>query len=170
MPDCPSTGSDQCCVDLGPCVGHFAFSRDGCVQWNYIDFIVVVFGYLSFIPGVGKVSAFRAIRVLRPLKTLNKMKGMRVIVMTLLNSMGHLWQAVLLILFLFTVYSIICVQVRHGNGFKTGGIRRCVSVTSGAACPPLLTLCVGCVTVVVSCSRAASGSSASATTARRGRA
>ena len=85
------------------------------LQWNYIDFVVVVFGFIALLPGVGKISAFRVVRVLRPLKTLNKMKGLRIIVLTLLGSLSKLGQAALLILFLFTVYSIICVQVCPGG-------------------------------------------------------
>ena len=81
------------------------------MQWNYIDFVVVIFGFVSLLPGVGKISAFRIVRVLRPLKTLNKFKGLRIIVLTLLGSFSSLSQAMVLVLFLFTVYAIICVQV-----------------------------------------------------------
>ena len=84
---------------------------DRLCQWNYIDFIVVALGVASLFPGVSSVSALRAVRVLRPLKTMNKLKGLRVIVLTLLNSIPRLSQAGVLILFLFTVYSIVCVQV-----------------------------------------------------------
>ena len=97
---------------LPPVVNEVQCCPRVCWQWNYVDFAVVVFGFLGLLPGVGNVSAFRVVRVLRPLKTLNKMKGLRVIVLTLLGSLSQLGQAVVLILFLFTVYSIICVQVR----------------------------------------------------------
>ena len=90
-------------------------------QFNYIDFIVVVLGYVELLPGVARLSWVRAVRVLRPLKVLSKLKGLRVIVLTLFNSVGHLSQASILVLFLFTVYSIICVQVgfaRRGSCWR----------------------------------------------------
>ncbi len=30
-------------------------------QWNYIDFLVVLFGYISLAPGVGSISALRVV-------------------------------------------------------------------------------------------------------------
>ncbi len=81
-------------------------------QWNYIDFVVVLGGYLSLLPGVGNISALRIVRVLRPLRTLNRVKKLRIIVLTLLGSMRQLANVAVLILFLFTIYSIIGLQVQ----------------------------------------------------------
>ena len=58
------------------------------------------------------MSAIRIIRVLRPLRTLNRVKKLRVIVLTLLGSMKQLANVGVLILFLFTIYSIVGIQVR----------------------------------------------------------
>jgi hypothetical protein len=49
---------------------------------------------------------------MRPLKTLNKLQGLRVIVLTLLDSVPELAQALALIAFLLTVFAIVGVQVR----------------------------------------------------------
>ncbi len=87
-----------------------------CLQWNYIDFIVVLGGYLSLLPGVGNVSGIRIIRVLRPLRTLNRLRKLRVIVLTLLGSIKQLANVGVLLLFLFTIYSIVGVQVRCVRG------------------------------------------------------
>lgn len=41
--------------------------------WNVLDFVVVVAGWLPYLPGInssGNVSAIRTVRVLRPLRTL----------------------------------------------------------------------------------------------------
>ncbi len=43
-----------------------------------MDFIVVVGGFISLIPGVGNIAALRIVRVLRPLRTLNRLKELRV--------------------------------------------------------------------------------------------
>jgi hypothetical protein len=55
---------------------------------------------------------FPQVRVMRPLKTLNKLQGLRVIVLTLLDSVPELAQALALIAFLLTVFAIVGVQVR----------------------------------------------------------
>ena len=99
-------------------------------QWNWIDFIVVVGGFISLLPGIGNISALRIIRVMRPLRTLKRIKKLKIMVMTLIGSMKQLANVALLILFLFTVYSIIGIQV--GNP--------CPSFL-----PVLLTVAVGCV-------------------------
>jgi hypothetical protein len=39
-------------------------------QWNYIDFLVVLFGYISLAPGVGSISALRVVSWVRPQGTL----------------------------------------------------------------------------------------------------
>ena len=86
------------------------------LQWNYIDFVVVIAGFFTLIPGIGNASALRIIRVLRPLRTLNRLKRLRVLVETLLKSMGQLFNVAVLILFLFTIYSIVGLQVCVGGG------------------------------------------------------
>ena len=89
------------------------------LQFHYIDVVVVLFGYVDVALSASRLSWIRAVRVLRPLKVLSKLKGLRVIVLTLVDSLGQLGQASILVLFLFTVYSIICVQVseqRVGGG------------------------------------------------------
>lgn len=40
-------------------------------RWNWLDFIVVVIGYVSKLPKVDNLSALRTFRVLRPLRTLS---------------------------------------------------------------------------------------------------
>ena len=95
------------------------------MQWNYIDCIVVLGGYFSLLPGVGNVSAIRIIRVLRPLRTLNRVKKLRVIVLTLLGSMKQLANVGVLIMFLFTIYSIVGIQVRADRFCGLLSLLRC---------------------------------------------
>ncbi len=64
----------------------------------------------AYLPHFGCL-CYGQVRVLRPLKTLNKLKGLRVIVKTLLEALPDLAQALILLAFLFTVFSIIGVQV-----------------------------------------------------------
>ena len=48
------------------------------LQWNWIDFVVVIGGYISLLPGIGNISALRIIRVMRPLRTLKRIKKLKV--------------------------------------------------------------------------------------------
>eukprot|EP00069_Balaena_mysticetus_P012632 bmy_21768T0 len=56
----------------GFCVGEFTFLRD---PWNWLDFIVIVFAYLTEFVNLGNVSALRTFRVLRALKTISVIPG-----------------------------------------------------------------------------------------------
>lgn len=44
-------------------------------RWNWLDFLVVISGLVSFTPNVPNMSAIRTLRVLRPLKMISKSKG-----------------------------------------------------------------------------------------------
>ena len=87
------------------------YLRDG---WNVLDFIVVVSGLLSTVPGIPNVSAFRTIRVLRPLRSLTVVPGMRLLVSSLLKSIPALLNVVALLLFVFSIFGILGVQLWAG--------------------------------------------------------
>ena len=80
------------CLRLWPCVTNvpalfppFSLRPE---QWNYLDFVVVVVGYLGLLPSVGNVSAIRIFRVLRALRTLTLVPSLNVIVRAMLQ-VGH---------------------------------------------------------------------------------
>jgi len=82
--------------------------------WNWLDFTVVLIGYLSYIPGVDNVSALRTFRVLRPLKTLSSFPGMRIITTAMIDSLGELANVMMLCVFFFFVMGIVGVQMYNG--------------------------------------------------------
>jgi len=84
--------------------------------WNWLDFIIVAAGYLEFVDGVdgGAASAVRLLRALRPLRTINRLRALKVIVTTLFTSFGDLAQVGVLLLFLWTVFSVAAVQLFAG--------------------------------------------------------
>ena len=43
-----------------------------------IDFIVVLFSLLDYVPGMGNFTSIRTVRLLRPLRAINKIEGMKV--------------------------------------------------------------------------------------------
>jgi hypothetical protein len=51
-------------------VGRGSYLGD---RWNWLDFFIVIIGFVGMIPGVGNFSALRTFRVLRPLRTLSTM-------------------------------------------------------------------------------------------------
>ena len=82
--------------------------------WNWLDFVVVVIGYLSIFNIGGNLSGLRTFRVLRPLKTMTTVPGMKVIVSSMLASIPALSGVLLLAGFFFVVFGIIGVQLWGG--------------------------------------------------------
>jgi hypothetical protein len=83
-------------------------------SWNVLDFVIVCFMYLNFIPGFGNYTAFRALRVLRPLRTMNALKGLKVLVVGLLHSISGLLNVIMLSLFVFAIFGVLGVQLWSG--------------------------------------------------------
>ena len=80
-------------------------------SWNVLDFLVVVCGWLSFIPGIFNVSALRTIRVLRPLKTVKKIPSLSKMVRAILRSLHTLANVVIFLGFVFFIFGIIGVAL-----------------------------------------------------------
>jgi hypothetical protein len=47
--------------------GKGTYMKDG---WNVLDFMVVVFSWIVFIPGLPNLKAIRTVRVVRPLRSI----------------------------------------------------------------------------------------------------
>ena len=55
--------------------------------WNWLDFVVVVVGWLTLSGATtGGMSALRSVRVLRPLRTITRVRGMKVLVSSLISA------------------------------------------------------------------------------------
>eukprot|EP00898_Chlorokybus_atmophyticus_P005124 jgi/Chlat1/5612/Chrsp369S09000 len=99
-------------VAMGFVFGKGTYLRD---PWNGLDFVVVVLGLAQYLPGVGNFTALRTVRVLRPLRAINRVKGMRVLVATLLKSLPMLFDVVLLCGFVYFVFGIAGVETFAGQ-------------------------------------------------------
>mmetsp|Transcript_6417 Transcript_6417/g.22602 ORF Transcript_6417/g.22602 Transcript_6417/m.22602 type:complete len:1664 (+) Transcript_6417:339-5330(+) len=99
-------------IGLGFYIGKGTYLKD---NWNILDFIVVVLGFLSMTPAVANVSAIRTVRVLRPLRTITGVEGMRVLVLTLLKSLPMLLDVLVLVSFAFFIFGIVGVQLFAGK-------------------------------------------------------
>ncbi|KXZ52368.1 hypothetical protein GPECTOR_9g412 [Gonium pectorale] len=97
-------------VSMGFALAPGTYLRDG---WNVVDFMVVALGYIDIFTA-GNLTALRTVRVLRPLRAITRVRGMRVLVTTLLGSMPMLLDVFLLCAFTFFIYGLIAVQVFAG--------------------------------------------------------
>ncbi|KAF7248359.1 Sodium channel protein type 1 subunit alpha [Varanus komodoensis] len=59
-------------IARGFCIDDFTFLRD---PWNWLDFTVITFAYITEFVNLGNVSALRTFRVLRALKTISVIPG-----------------------------------------------------------------------------------------------
>lgn len=75
--------------------------------WNWIDFTVVVVWVLEVTNVAGvNLKFMRALRILRPLRGLKIWKAMRKIVQGMIESIPALMNAVLFMIFVFTLFAI----------------------------------------------------------------
>eukprot|EP00759_Apiculatamorpha_spiralis_P041563 PhF_6_TR40183/c0_g1_i1/m.59599/K04857/CACNA1S; voltage-dependent calcium channel L type alpha-1S len=81
--------------------------------WNAFDFCIIMSSLLStsLQQDNGGVSTLRVLRVLRPLRTINRIKGLKVIVSTLLNSIPMMRDVFLLLGFLMSAFAIFGMQI-----------------------------------------------------------
>eukprot|EP00466_Bigelowiella_natans_P014923 jgi/Bigna1/51621/estExt_Genewise1Plus.C_20062 len=84
-------------------------------SWNYIDFVVVVFGTLAAIPSLPNISAIRVIRVLRPLRAVKRVPSLRVLVSVLLQSVVAVARVAVILSLLFIVFGIAGVNLFQGG-------------------------------------------------------
>jgi len=94
-----------------------AYLRNG---WNLIDFAVVVSALFDQCVGVDAVSwmrILRLVRVLRPLRVIQRNPGLRRVVNSLILSMGALKDILLVLCFVWAIFSLLGVQLFKGRLF-----------------------------------------------------
>ncbi|XP_068804849.1 sodium channel protein type 2 subunit alpha isoform X3 [Struthio camelus] len=96
----------------GFCIDDFTFLRD---PWNWLDFVVISFAYLTEFVDLGNVSALRTFRVLRALKTISVIPGLKTIVGALIQSVKKLSDVMILTVFCLSVFALIGLQLFMGN-------------------------------------------------------
>ncbi|XP_067405410.1 sodium channel protein type 2 subunit alpha-like [Emydura macquarii macquarii] len=96
----------------GFCIDDFTFLRD---PWNWLDFTVLIFVYLTEFVDLGNVSALRTFRVLRALKTISVIPGLKTIVGALIQSVKKLSDVMILTVFCLSVFALIGLQLFMGN-------------------------------------------------------
>lgn len=95
----------------------FMFGGSNCYlkePWNWLDFVVVIFGILDLLPGFKSISGLRTFRLFRPLRSLSTLPSMRILLNTLLNSVYQLFNISILIIFFYAIFSILGISLWSG--------------------------------------------------------
>ncbi|XP_065662159.1 sodium channel protein type 9 subunit alpha isoform X5 [Hydra vulgaris] len=90
----------------------YAYLRN---SWNWLDFVVVVIGYVTLHPQINNLDSIRTFRVLRALKTISTVKGLKAMVNTLLKSVKMMADVLILTLFFIAVLALIGLQLFLGS-------------------------------------------------------
>nr|XP_056717160.1 sodium channel protein type 2 subunit alpha-like [Euleptes europaea] len=105
----------ECLIKIfarGFCIDKFTFLRD---PWNWLDFTVILFAYVTEFVNLGNVSALRTFRVLRALKTISVIPGLKTIVGALIQSVKKLSDVMILTVFCLSVFALVGLQLFMGN-------------------------------------------------------
>jgi voltage-dependent calcium channel L type alpha-1D len=94
------------------CAGYF---RD---NWNRLDFATVFFSVLESVLGNAEssLSFLRLLRVLRPLRVTHQFPGVKLLVQTLLESLGGLKDSMLLLILMVSIWSLVALQLWGRTG------------------------------------------------------
>eukprot|EP00760_Papus_ankaliazontas_P015787 PhM_4_TR16727/c0_g1_i2/m.78731 len=89
-----------------------AYLRNG---WHVVDFSIVLAGYAGLHPSVGNFTIVRLIRLLRPLRTISRIRGLRILINSLINALPSLADVALLILFFGFLFALVGVELWAGS-------------------------------------------------------
>jgi len=96
--------------------GQRSYLKD---RWNWLDFLVVITSWLSYVPSIPNVSVLRTFRVLRPLKSISTNPGLQSLVISILNSIPQLVGVLVLLFFVFCLFGIAGLQMFAGPYMHT---------------------------------------------------
>ncbi|CAF1587688.1 unnamed protein product, partial [Adineta ricciae] len=99
------------CLARGFIFEKFTFLRD---PWNWLDFIVIIFAYITFFINMGKFTVLRVVRVLRVLKTVAVVPGLKTIVNALFQSFISLRDVTVLSVFILSIFALVGMQLYMG--------------------------------------------------------
>jgi hypothetical protein len=98
-------------IAQGLIVDKNCYLRD---YWNWLDSVVVMGSILSYLPKVGNVTVLRTFRLFKPLRSLKQMPSMKVLVITLLESIQQLTNIFMMLAFTLLLFSILGSQMWAG--------------------------------------------------------
>eukprot|EP00198_Chlamydomonas_reinhardtii_P012138 XP_001701475.1 voltage-gated Ca2+ channel, alpha subunit [Chlamydomonas reinhardtii] len=98
-------------VAMGFVLAPGTYLRDG---WNIVDFTVVALGFVDIFSS-GNLTALRTVRVLRPLRAITRIRGMRILVTTMIAALPMLIDVFALCAFTFFIFGLVAVQLFSGR-------------------------------------------------------
>lgn len=85
--------------------------------WNAVDFIVIILSILSLTPLSNKLQIFKMFRIMRVLRLIGKNESLKVGVKALFFAIPNILNIVIIMLFFFLIFGIICVSYFKGKLF-----------------------------------------------------
>uniref|UniRef100_A0A7R9YEG0 Uncharacterized protein n=1 Tax=Pinguiococcus pyrenoidosus TaxID=172671 RepID=A0A7R9YEG0_9STRA len=97
-------------------LGPVAYFRD---RWNWIDFVVTVFGAISLFATdeFAAVDAIRVVRALRPLRSLSKVQKLQVLVLSVLHAIPQLVSVLAVLVLLYVVFAVLGLSLFMGTAY-----------------------------------------------------
>mmetsp|Transcript_31861 Transcript_31861/g.83285 ORF Transcript_31861/g.83285 Transcript_31861/m.83285 type:complete len:1767 (+) Transcript_31861:80-5380(+) len=102
---------------------YFCGSGSG---WNYLDFTVVLVGFVDMFAGGAKgINAIRLVKTLRPLRTMNRIRGLRVLVKCIFEALPQMLNVLVFLVFTLILFGLFGHaffkgKLRHSCHFWTG--------------------------------------------------
>lgn len=90
------------------------------ISWNIMDFLIVLFSILSIIlsgVNIQFIKVIRMLRVLRPLRMISRNEGLRIAVVSLLNAVPPIMNALVIALLFFILFAILTTTYLKGKAF-----------------------------------------------------
>ena len=105
-------------VSLGLVLDHGSYLRE---SWNVLDFSIVVSSMVDMaVTGVDLpvIKVLRLLRTLRPLRFISHNIAMKTVVIALLESVGHIFNVVIVVLIVWLMFAILGVSLYQGKMFR----------------------------------------------------
>ena len=104
-------------ISLGLCMDNGSYLRD---EWNGLDFFIVVSSMFDMALSnldIPVIKILRIIRTLRPLRFITHNIAMKMIVKALLESLGGIFNVLLVVAMVFLIFAIIGINFYAGKFF-----------------------------------------------------
>ena len=90
------------------------------ISWNVMDFVIVVFSVISIIfssLNIQFIKVIRMLRVLRPLRMISRNEGLKIAVVSLINAVPSIINALVIALLFFFLFAIFGTTYFKGKFF-----------------------------------------------------
>jgi hypothetical protein len=104
-------------IAQGLIMDYGSYLRD---SWNQLDFFIVTASIADMTLSSLKISAIkilRMLRTLRPLRFLNHNVELKLIVVALMESVGHIFNVLIVVAVVFLIFAIVGVNIFSGKFF-----------------------------------------------------